>query len=58
MVLTFIGKNGSMGLVHGKKYKVIVKSAVGYIWVEWFDVDGKIQICPYSSPQSFADNWR
>lgn len=58
MILTFIGKDGSMGLIYGKKYKVNIKAAVGYIWVEWVDIDGHAQRCPYSSPQSFADNWR
>lgn len=58
VLLKFIGKNGSMGLVYGKQYKVSVVSNGGYIWVKWYD---KLLLqtvsCPYSSPQSFAANW-
>ena len=57
MILRFIGKDGSMGLKHGVKYRVSIKSEDIYIIVTWADRYGKKRICPYSSPQSFADNW-
>ena len=50
--LRFIGTDGSMGLVYGRKYKVRVYSDSTYIWVEWNN--GR---CPYSSPINFAKNW-
>jgi hypothetical protein len=52
MYLKFVGKDGSMGLTHGKVYNVKIESDRRYIWVYWGD-----KRCPYSSPQSFADNW-
>ena len=62
MYLRFIGANGSMRLRHGKVYKVSVKTKDGYIWViipgfEFRDRVFKVWKCPYSSPQSFANNW-
>lgn len=53
MILKFIGKNGSMGLIHGQKYNISIKNNGEYIWVYW-----QTGSCPYSSPQSFAENWR
>lgn len=52
MWLKFIGKDGSMGLRHGKTYSVRVYSSQGYIWADWC-----WKACPYSSPQAFAANW-
>lgn len=57
MILRFIGKDGSLGLRHGKRYVVSIKTWCGYICVYWTDEYGRIRKCPYSSPQSFADNW-
>ena len=53
MYLKFIGADGSMGLKSGINYKVRITSDDIFIWVYWNG--GK---CPYSSPQSFADNWK
>ena len=53
MYLKYIGKNGSMGLTNGKVYKVDVISKDHFIWVQW----GFCKVCPYESPESFANNW-
>lgn len=63
MYLKFIGANGSMGLYHGKVYNVEVKTKNDMIWVLipnfelMHNVFGTWK-CPYSSPQSFAVNWK
>lgn len=54
MYLKFIGENGSMGLVHGRVYDVTIKNERGFIMVH---VEFCGPSCPYSSPQSFAENW-
>ena len=54
MYLKFIGKNGSMGLVHGCVYVVEITNENGFIMV-YVKYGGPS--CPYSSPQSFAANW-
>jgi hypothetical protein len=58
MLLRFIGKDGSMGLKHGKKYNVTIGTSLDnrYITVTWTGEFGLAR-CPYSSPQSFAANW-
>ena len=58
MLLRFIGRNGSMGLTHGKNYNVSIRNSNDnrYIYVEWMNKNEKYG-CPYSSPQSFAANW-
>lgn len=53
MHLKFIGKDGSMGLEHGKVYNVDIIDKHSCIWVKW----GYNKECPYDSPQSFAANW-
>lgn len=57
MILKFIGANGSMGLEHNRNYNVSIKTEGVYIWVTWIDKYGEKMRCPYSSPQSFANNW-
>lgn len=57
MYLKFVGKDGSMGLTYGKVYKVKIESDSQYIWVYWGNKWSN-KCCPYSSPQSFADNWK
>lgn len=52
MKLRFVGKDGSMGLTHNKVYDVTVKSSYGFMWVSWSGGN-----CPYSSPDTFAQNW-
>lgn len=54
MKLRFIGKNGSMGLVHGEIYDVKIMSNSIYILAYWSTCPHP---CPYSSPQTFAANW-
>ena len=58
MILKFIGADNSLGLKNGRTYDVNVRSVDRYIVVSiasgWFDD----LTCPYSSPQSFAANWR
>ncbi len=52
MKLRFVGKDGSMGLTRYKIYDVGVCCKDGFIWVTW--LGGR---CPYSSPDTFAQNW-
>lgn len=53
MYLKFIGKDGSMGLRYGQVYKIYITSSGDLIWT-MFEYG---EMCPYSSPQSFAANW-
>lgn len=53
MKLVFIGSDGSMGLKHGRKYRVDIYTLNGCIIVDW-----GTNSCPYSSPQSLAENWK
>lgn len=57
MKLKFIGEDGSLGLKHGKKYEVELKTIGKYLiaiidtgWISW-------TTCPYGSVQAFAKNW-
>lgn len=50
---TFIGEDGSMGLRHGKIYKVKVFYKEPYIYVKW----GFFRKCPYESINSLYKNW-
>ena len=57
MKLRFIGADGSLGLQHGKKYEVTLKTfnqyVVAIIKTGWLSDT----ICPYGSMQAFAKNW-
>lgn len=59
MLLRFIGKDGSMGLRHGKNYQTSINTSLDnrFICLKWIDEDGKPCVCPYSSPQTLAMNW-
>lgn len=55
MFLKFIGEDNSMGLRKGQIYDVVIKcsrrqSNILVIIPPKF-------VCPYSSPQTFAENW-
>ena len=50
--LVFIGTDGSMGLKHGKTYKVRLYTYGGKFWADWGP-----NCCPYKSVRSFALNW-
>lgn len=54
---TFIGKDGSMGLKHGMTYRIHIESVNGYIRVTWNDMLGNEHLCPYTSVQTFKENW-
>lgn len=58
MDMTFIGKNGSMGLRYGARYTVAVFYAEGYYWAGWNDVEGRTIVCPYTSLKTLLDNWQ
>lgn len=51
--LKFIGEDKSMNLRTGNIYYVDITSGASFIWVALQDGTK----CPYSSPQSFAENW-
>ena len=53
MLLKFIGLDNSMGLRKGQIYAVSILALNNRIVVFW----GINKYCPYSSPQSFAENW-
>lgn len=57
MYMKFIGKDGSMGLKHGRFYNTKNFSKNGLIFVQWVNNFHGIKCCPYKSPQSFAANW-
>lgn len=53
MYLKFIGEDKSMNLRTGNIYHVDITSSASFVWVTLPDGTQ----CPYSSPQSFAENW-
>lgn len=64
MRLKFIGTDDSMKLRYGEVYDVTIKSSRYFIWAHVKKIeksDGFYNViectCPYSSPQSFANNW-
>ena len=58
MEMTFIGKDGSMGLRHGKTYRVLMFCAEGRVWVSWNDSDDHMAVCPYTSLNTLYANWK
>lgn len=65
--LTFIGEDGSMGLTHGRVYRVkvftdtLTLSRKTYIWVVWRPDPESSETpcaCPYASVNAMARNWR
>lgn len=52
MNLRFIGENSSMGLTHGKIYKVSIDVEYGHVVVRWAG-----GFCPYSSLRTLMENW-
>lgn len=60
MKLKFIGEDGSMGLRTSEIYDTRIFIKGEYLWVEWkVDCYGPFAVkhCPYTSTQSFAQNW-
>lgn len=56
--MTFIGKDGSMGLQYGKRYTVYVNYTDELFFVSWDDGSGGIRTCPYTSMKTLTDNWQ
>lgn len=60
---TFVGMNGSMGLVRGRTYSVKVYRSGEYLWVEWVTgrnpITGRVRTnrCPYGSAEKVRENW-
>lgn len=60
---TFVGMNGSMGLVHGRTYSIRGYQSGGYLWVEWVvsrnPITGRVKTnrCPYGSIEKVRENW-
>lgn len=58
MDMTFIGKDGSMGLRYGERYSVTVFYAEGFYWLSWNTAESRVVICPYTSLKTLLDNWQ
>lgn len=56
MRATFIGQDGSMGLVHGREYDIQIFLDGKYIYVRW-GVFG-LKYCPYSNLKRLQENWK
>lgn len=52
MFCKFVGKDGSMGLKHGRVYDCILTEKHGYYWMIWDEGE-----CPYYTMQSLRRNW-
>lgn len=53
MKARFVGENGSMGLVHGKVYRIQITSNEDYISVFW-----GTNACYYVNLKTLHENWR
>lgn len=58
----FIGKDGSMGLTHGRKYSIAMSKGdykgLSHVWVAIVGKDIGIRVCPYASNKLMLENWR
>ena len=52
MKMKFIGRDGDLGLVHGKWYEVRIESNSRFVYVRW-----RTGHCPYSSLRNLLLNW-
>ena len=56
MLLRFIGKNGSMGLITGQGYECQISTRGNYIYVSWHT--GMMTMdCLYESIKALSENW-
>ena len=60
MRVKFIGRDGSMGFVNGKVYKIRTAVRVNskgqvFLWV--YDMSSNLY-CPYSNLEKMLDNWK
>lgn len=57
---TFIGKDGSMGFVHGREYHINLRSLKRGVfrrdWILLTDKQSKLN-CPYRSIETLLKNW-
>ncbi len=53
--MKFIGRNGSMGLITGRIYRVVIYTNGRYIYARWGD--GPCDVCPYETITSLNNNW-
>ena len=56
MKLKFIGKDGSMGLMHGAVYECEISTHGSFVYVDWRG-DWTKGYCPYSSLAKLLENW-
>lgn len=54
VLATFIGRDGSMGLVNGKQYSILVSPLRKGFLVEW----GMYGRCPYDTMKGLLKNWK
>lgn len=55
MLLKFIGKDHSVNLRNGQVYNVVIKCSKNQHNI--LVIIPPSFVCPYSSPQTFAENW-
>lgn len=53
--MRYVGKNGSMGLVTGRTYQVVIYTNGTNICARWGDNPGNT--CPYETLKTLTDNW-